>query len=300
MRGQFYPTGSDAPSTAYTATDLPSATNLYTLKSNSVYSPQYRANFKYDLMKPSVQSIELPKTDLTYLYRGLSGTSQDSSKIPGVKDPTYTGFVPNENIKYGAPRMIATEFNEKLFNTTANQLDKKSLVFKIGLSSDNPNVSPVVDTERMSAILISNKTNSPVDIVRGNIGHVNTGFVSELSASGGSAATKYMTREVTLDQASSSLRVIAGVCRQIGCDVDFYYRIKTSEDQIFGELPYNLLVRPTVYENASKVDLEFREYDFDVRNLPEFTSLSVKIVMTTKNSSIIPLIKDLRIIALAS
>jgi len=34
--------------------------------------------------------------------------------------------------------------------------------------------------------------------------------------------------------------------------------------------------------------------------LPEFTSVSVKIVMTTTNSSIVPRVKDLRIIALAS
>ena len=58
--------------------------------------------------------------------------------------------------------------------------------------------------------------------------------------------------------------------------------------------------RPDIYSVNSINEDDFKEFEFDVQNLPEFTSVSVKIVMSTENSSIVPKVKDLRIIALAS
>ena len=152
----------------------------------------------------------------------------------------------------------------------------------------------------MSAILISNKTNSPSDTTVGQRGYVNTGFVPETEPTGGSVATKYMTKEVTLEQSSTSLKTIASVNKRAPCDIDFYYRIKTSEEQVFIDRPWVLMERPDVYGVNSVNEDDFKEFEFDLQNLPEFTSVSVKIVMTTENSAIVPKVKDLRIIALAS
>jgi hypothetical protein len=300
LRNQFYATGSESQSIAYTGAELPGTTNLYTPKSNSSFAPRYKSNFKYDLMKPTIQTIEMPKTTITTQFRGLSGTSQDGGNLPGKKDPNYQYFVANKNITFSSPKMMATSTNERLFNTSGTALDKKSLVIKLNMFSEENNVSPVVDTQRMSAILISNKTNSPQDTTAGQAGYVNSGFIPETKNTGGSAATKYITKEVTLDQESSSLRVIAGVCRQSPCDIDFYYRIKTSAEQIFSTRPWIEMDRPDVYSKNSINSSDFREYEFDLQNLPEFTSVAVKIVLKTTNSSIVPKIKDLRIIALAS
>jgi hypothetical protein len=252
------------------------------------------------LIKPIIQTIELPNTDIAAQVRGLSGTSQDSNRVPGIKDQNYNYFVPNQNIEFSSPKMMATNTNERIFNTSGTALDKKSLVIKLNLTSTMANISPVVDTQRMSAILVSNKTNSPSNTTVGQRGYVNTGFVAETEPTGGSIATKYITKEVTLDQGSSSLKTIATVCRQSPCDVDFYYRIKTSEEQVFVDRPWVLMERPEAYETESFGPEDFKEFEFDLQNLPEFTSVSVKIVMTTENSAIVPRVKDLRIIALAS
>ena len=174
------------------------------------------------------------------------------------------------------------------------------MAIKVDLFSEADNVSPVIDTQRMSMTLISNKTNSPLDTTTGQRGFVNGGFIDETVATAGSAATKYITKEVALDQGSSSIRVIAAVCRQSPCDIDFYYKTKTSEEQIFAERPYTLLERTTNYTNASTGPNDYKEYEFDVRDIPEFTSVAVKIVLKTSNSSVVPTVKDLRIVALAS
>lgn len=300
LRNQFYAAGSTSLSIPYSSSTLPTVTNSYNVKSNTTIKPRFKTNFKYDVMKPIVQTIELPKTGIDMSFRGLSGTSQDSNNIPGVKDPNYQFFTPNSNITFNSPRMIATSSNERLFNTNSSSIDKKSFAVKLDLFSDADNVSPVVDTQRMSLIVISNKTNSPENTTVGQRGYVNGGFIDETAATNGSAATKYITKEVTLDQSSSSIRVIAAVCRQAPCDIDFYYKTKTSEEQIFAERPYTLMDRPTNYTNVSTNSRDYKEYEFDVRDIPEFTSVAVKIVMKTKNSAIVPTVKDLRIVALAS
>jgi hypothetical protein len=300
MRNSFYAQGSTSQSIAYASAELPTVTNTYTPKSNTEFLPRFKSNFKYDLIKPTIQTIELPNTDITAQFRGLSGTSQNSNKVPGVKDANYQYFVPNKNIEFSSPMMMATNTNERLFNTSSTAIDKKSLAIKLNLTSEFDNISPVVDTQRMSAILISNKTNSPSDTTVGQRGYVNTGFVPETEPTGGSVATKYMTKEVTLEQSSTSLKTIASVNKRAPCDIDFYYRIKTSEEQVFIDRPWVLMERPDVYGVNSVNEDDFKEFEFDLQNLPEFTSVSVKIVMTTENSAIVPKVKDLRIIALAS
>lgn len=303
MRNPFYPTGINNTTIAYTGPDLPTVDSLYTPKSNTIYPPNFKSNFKYDLMKPLIQTIELPRTQLTYAYRGLSGTSQDSSSLrPGINDSAYVAFNANSNIEFNKPKMIATRFNERLSNVSSSDLDRKSLVYKIDMFSDLDNISPVIDTQRLSTALISNKVNNPLDVNEGEFGYVNTGFIAETSPSGGSVSTKYITREVTLDQTSSSLRILASVNRRNDCDVDFYYRVKTTTDDIFSELPWHEIPRPIEYSPASPTYQDYKEYDFDLRGdvLPEFSSVAVKIVLKTKNSSIVPKVRDLRIIALAS
>ena len=67
-------------------------------------------------------------------------------------------------------------------------------------------------------------------------------------------------------------------------------------------MPWHEIPRPIEYSPASPTYQDYKEYDFDLRGdvLPEFSSVAVKIVLKTKNSSIVPKVRDLRIIALAS
>jgi hypothetical protein len=174
------------------------------------------------------------------------------------------------------------------------------LIWKVDLVSNKDNLSPIIDLERIAAVLVSNVTNSAENVPSGVRGHVNTGFVDETSPHGGSAATKYMTREIKLDQSSTSLKIMGSVYRPDVTDVDFYYKIKTSPDQNFEKLNYVLLDRPAVYDKASRDVSDYKEFDYEVRNLPEFNSVAIKIVLKSKNSSVVPKVRDFRVIALAT
>jgi len=305
MRGFFYPDGVQTPRIAHGGT-IPSVDSLFTPASNTFSQfgrkkpASWCTNVKYDLMKPNITSIELAGTGISMKFKALTGTSQDSTVAPGVKDLSFRGITPNQNYAFDRPMMVADNYNETLFDTSSNSLDKKSLIWKVDLGSNKDNLSPVVDLERIAAVLVSNVTNSAESVPAGVRGHVNTGFIDETAPHGGSAATKYLTREIKLDQTSTSLKVLASVYRPDVADVDFYYKIKTSPDQNFEKLDYVLLDRPAVYGRASRDISDFKEFDYEVRNLPEFNSIAIKIVLKSKNSSVVPKVRDFRVIALAT
>ena len=52
------------------------------------------------------------------------------------------------------------------------------------------------------------------------------------------------------------------------------------------------------YQHEPGLDL-FTEYEFMVDNLPSFTNYRIKLVMTSTNQAYVPIINDIRVIALA-
>lgn len=277
------------------------------------FLPYLNSNIKYDLMMPIVQNVQLPGTNIQYKFKSISGASQDGDQIAGVKDSNWSTMVPNSNITFNAPRMISSRFNEQQFNS-GNAINKKSLVYEIDMYSESDNLSPQVDTQRCSAILVSNRTNSPqwtsdvdangiqtdTNLASGNIGHVYTGFVSELESTGGSVDATYITREIQLAQPSKSMKIVITANRPADTDIDLYYKTKSSDSLEYRKLPYTFIERPDGYGIPANSISDFREFEYDIRDIEEFVGFGVKIVLRSKNSSIVPRVSDLRIVALAT
>ena len=291
----------------------PATSGRFTPATHAGGVPHINSNIKYDLMMPIVQNVQLPGTNITYKFKSLSGASQDSDLTPGIKDSTWNTFVPNSNVVFNAPRMIASRYNEQQFNS-GTRLAKKSLVYQVEMYSDSDNLSPQIDTQRASAILVSNRTNYPdwtsdvdvngiqtdTNVLQGNLGHVYTGFVSELEPTGGSADCTYITREISLAQPSKSIRIVLTACRPADTEIDLYYKVKDSDGLDYRKLPYTYIQRPDGYNIPSISDTDFKEWEYDVRDIDEFISFGIKVVMRSKNSSVVPRVSDMRIIALAT
>ena len=270
-------------------------------------------NKKFDVMMPIVQNVQLPETNISMSMKTTSGTSQHSDLPAGVKDPLWNSFVNMENIYFKTPRFIANRFNELQFGIGSSDFDKRSLTYKIQLSSDKDNVSPMVDTRRNSAILVSNRVNSPqfttTTDAQGNAtdsgvsitstGYMYNGFISERDPQGGSADAKYITREIVLNNPSVALKVAMTVNRPQDADIDLYYKIKTTDGQNYRKLNYDYVSRPLGYDNPD-LPGSWSEWEYDIENLEEFSSFGIKVVLRSKNSATVPKVKDLRIVALAS
>ena len=83
------------------------------------------------------------------------GGSEESFADQGFEDIDIDG----QN-HLDTPRMIASKVNE------VNQLDllpgNKSMTVEINMTSDDPDLSPVIDLNRVSTILTTNRLNNPV------------------------------------------------------------------------------------------------------------------------------------------
>ena len=208
--------------------------------------------------------------------------------------------------------MVASQRNENEHMT--NLPKNKSFTLSLNMSSSDPNLSPVVDLHNAAIIYGRNRLNNPIENYASD-GRVNSTTEDPHSAT-------YSTREVTLKQPATSLKVLIGGLRPASSDFRVLYKLirpdSSQVDQAYQLFPgYNNLRdtdgdgfgdevidealnngRPDAFVPAS-AENEFRDYQFSVDNVPQFTGFKIKIVMSGTNEAKAPKLKDLRVIALA-
>ena len=214
-----------------------------------------------------------------------------TKSIPVVtKGPVATaGSIPNLS------NVIASATNESASHLLQSE---KSFTSTLQLMSMNPNVSPVIDVGTIGAIAIGNRINninSSSDVGSGTV------YVPSTEADGDNNAYIYCTRKVNLKTPASSIKVIADVFRPPTTEVEFMYKvlendISTSFDDVDWKY-FNTDGSPDVTVEADARN--FKEYEFTVEDLPEFTAFAVKIVGKGTNTSVVPMVSALRCIGLA-
>ena len=252
-------------------------------------------NILYDVIQPVVGSIQPPGTSLTSTIRTTGGRTLESTETEyslaaiAKKIPVTL----NEDYYMTAPRMVASSINE-----TNEMSGGKSFNMNILISTptNNNNISPIIDTQRLSAFLIQNRLNNPIS-------GTTPDFVEETTNTGGSAAAKYMTRPVILTNDATSLDIRISASVQSTSTIRMYYRATSAEDaRKLGDVAWRAFnddgtSDSTVDPSISSAD--FKEHQFSIDSLPAFTAFQLKIVLTGTNSSYPPLLKDMRGIALA-
>jgi hypothetical protein len=138
---------------------------------------------------------------------------------------------------------------------------------------------------------------------------------SEFDSTGGPCDARYITKPITLADGfdAGDLRVYLAANKPSTTEVHVFYKVLSSDDPTpLKDRPYFKMesVNPTV--TPSKTTSDYREYEYRpslVTNqisyvgqngvtYDNFKSFSIKIVMTSGDPSVIPKVKDLRVIAL--
>ena len=173
----------------------------------------------------------------------------------------------------------------------------------ISLESADSRVSPIIDAQRINAILISNRVDTPIsNFVEDN--RVN-------SIDDDPNAFQYISGENSLETSATSIKILLTAHINQYSDIRAFYAI--GEDQgfepIFEAFPgYSstndgtsdrVVPSANASEGFLSNDLTFKEYEFTVDNLPTFKSYRIKLVGTSTNQAYAPRIKELRTITLA-
>ena len=252
-------------------------------------------NILFDIIQPIIGSVIHQDTQLEALMRTTGGRtiggSETEYELATINKSAAVAL--NSDYYMTKPGMIASQINE-----TNEMSGSKSFHISIGLHSDigNPNLSPVIDTQRLSAFLIQNRLDNPIS-------GTTPDFVEETTNTGGSAATKYITKSILLENPATALDIRLSANVRGSSAVKMYYRTTSSEDvRLLGDVAWSAFNGDGSTDKAvppAEDNLTFKEQQYSDTNIPAFTAFQLKIVMTGTNSSYPPLIKDMRGIALA-
>ena len=174
---------------------------------------------------------------------------------------------------------------------------------KVTMVNQDENISPVVDLDRVSTIVVANDIDAATTTITD----------SELLASGGYARAKYITRRVTLASGfdATGLNVSVLVNRRQGTDIKVYYKVLNKYDSTsFDNRTYVEMSRTTLSgdviftnspnsyseENYQALDIK---YNYGSSVYDDFKVFAIKIVFFTTNQSIVPKIKALRVTAVS-
>ena len=125
-------------------------------------------------------------------------------------------------------------------------------------------------------------------------------FVDEVAPLEGSTYSKYVTKRVNLANPSNFLRVRFAGNIPSEARVEVYYKTAVvGSNSAFESVPYTLMSSDAPIINASNSSEKFFDISYSANNMASFDGVQLKLVLKSTNSSEIPRIKDLRIIACA-
>ena len=244
--------------------------------------------------------------------RTVSGTSVDGSEIPFI-DQGFESVALNEDNELTSPRIVASDINE---TTRLTALPKnKSFTLGLTLTSEDNNLSPMINVVDNAAIVLGRSAlNSPIENYAFD-GRVNLTLEDP-------HVSNYISRDISLDQPATSLKVLISAYRDASADFRVLYKLtRTDSSNVeqtfelfpgfdntidtdgdgFGDKvinPNNNSGRPDSNIRAS-ADNQFYDYQFSIDELEQFNGFQIKIVMSGTNEAKPPRFKDLRVIALA-
>ena len=282
-----------------TAPTISGASATVEVGGTSVYVSE---NYRFETFKTQISALELPLTTISASIRSTSGTSPSGSETSFVTETTSTAFSLNENFDLDTSRIVCSSINE------ANELSGgKSLFVPLVLTTDNENISPVIDLDRLSMIAVANQLNK-VD----SSSDVYADYNASTEPEGDNNAAIYITKKVALENPATALKIFFAGNVLGTSDIEVLFKILRSDDSSdFDDLGYEFFNTDGSPDNAAATSLsrtDFQQYLYTAGvkddgigdSLPEFIQFAIKIVMKGTNAAQPPRIKDLRAIALAT
>jgi hypothetical protein len=239
-----------------------------------------------------VEKIRIPE--------GYSTSADGGDETPYNEKP----FVEIDNDgtfhEFDEPRLFASPRNETLHTAELN--GSTSLRVNIELASTDPNISPVIDVNGMSIIArshkIDNQNGEIDDLIDAGIedNFQDPDYNSEIEAGTGVAASKYKsTVNLLQDPANNLVLFVMGICPSPAV-FDAYVRTSNDEsthaDKDWTWVDINGEFGTAFNNSADRKSMV--EWRFNYSTNEPFTVFDIKLVMRSKNNSIVPKIYSIR------
>jgi hypothetical protein len=267
-------------------------------------------NIQFDSIQPLYTVITpAPITSVSANIRTVSGTSISGSET-SFQDLGFEPVLLNQMNKLSSTRIICSKVNEDEYLTVLPR--NKSFTTGITLSTTDKNVSPQIILDQGSTEFMSSRINSPIT------NYANDSRVNQIS--GDPHIASYYSDVITISQPATSIKILATVYLPSESDIralytldpanvsgsDIRYNLFPGYDNLSvdtdGDGIPNNIINPSL--NSGRPDVrvpislegEFREYQWSIDNLSQFTNYAVKIVFSSTNQSDVPRMRDIRVL----
>ena len=244
-------------------------------------------NIPFEAIDPRITMINPTGTSVSARIKTISGSSISGTEA-SFTDKGYENITLNKLNILDDPRIVASKVNE--LNLLNNE---NSFALEVVLSSSKPDVSPMIDLNTPNIILISN-------LVDDQVSNYTEDRRSRVQGEEPNSAV-YITNRINLEFPSNSLYVQFDGHKDDDSDFRVFYKLHRSdlpEKQVYN--PFNLDGSPDTFVDPNVKYNGFSEYKYTAENLPQFTSFTIKVIMTSKNQANAPRFKNFRAIALRS
>jgi len=270
-------------------------------------------NVVMNTLVPKLPSLSYANTSLAFSARTTSTSGVISPSFVTIDNEVENDFLDGE-------KKVYSKTNES--GLSAVNGSQKSLVIKGTLSTTDPKVSPIIDTARTNGIVIENVINN---------------LITDEHKTVGDANMRYITKPVELadGQDAEDLKVFLTAYKPSGAGVDVYARIHNPEDgENFNDKDFTPLTQITASntfsDSVDRTDLREFEFGFSANTdgqgflttansharlnssnnevvtyratdgsiYATYKTFALKIVLTSTGTNIVPLVNDLRAIAL--
>ena len=231
-------------------------------------------NIQASLVQPVVQELNFAGTSIQYGLDAITGKSVDGIE-QAYTQTGQTNVVANNNNLLESPIVLPSKENVKTFKTSLH----------CRMTSERPNVSPVIDLNRVGLIAVNNRVNYPADIT------------DELTTTDGKANARHISNVMILEEPANSLKIIADLHKPQNTDILYYYRTGNSVDEINSKQWVKM--NPQNAQAVTKTN-EYKEFTFGVDNISAFNFYQIKTVLLSKSSTVVPSVKRFRCLALGT
>lgn len=255
---------------------------------------QLGVNFKRNLVNDPTYA-ELDAHELTVLSRdGTAGKGGHKANIVALTDTT--AVITLQNVR-------SQENANILLNGTILNVQSNAAVAAVGAGTYNNGLYRVIDVIdgglniKVALVNIAN-TIITTDEANNNVYSIlsTSDFVAEEAAEGGSAFSKYISRQVDFINPSTGIKFFFDVSKPAAATVDIFLKTKLAGDTTpMNQVEYTKVSNVTITDSLGG---EFVQFQQEVTNLEDFNALVFKLVLESTDESQIPRIKNLRAIAI--
>lgn len=258
-------------------------------------------NIGYEIMIPKIQTLVPRRTDVTIDAKLTEAKSQAGNETQYTKEVGYSRLVLNEDNYFATPKLLANA--ERQTNAMSGA---KSATIKLNLTTADSDLTPVIDLQRAGMWMFHNNidfqdspgsTGVTVDLNR----NAPISYADETDPNGGSHMSKHVVKTVILESPSVGVKVLLSANKPSVADFDLYFKVAT-EDANFDDMNWTEIGSEENVQSDENPAV-FRDYTYLIGGkegfVDPFDKFTIKIVMKSRSSALVPSFKDLRVIALA-